>query len=215
MLRSLAILLLLLNLLIFGWTQGWMGNAAGGGPDSDREPRRMSAQINANTLTVVNPVALARMQSQTVCLEAGPFSQAELVQIDSLARSALPEGSWSLLTRERPGSWMVYIGKFSAHDVLQRKADELKRLNVAFEEVRTPADLVPGLVLGRYGRADEAQEALRRLVEKRVRSARVLQTNAPIISHHLRIPKADAILQASAIGLREQLLGKPFAVCEK
>jgi hypothetical protein len=185
------------------------------GSDADREPRRMSAQINAGTITVVNAVALARMQSQTVCLEAGPFSPAELVQIDTLARSALPEGSWSLLTRERPGSWMIYIGKFSSHDALQRKAEELKRLNVAFEEIRTPADMVPGLVLARYGRIDEAQEALRRLVDRKVRSARVLQLNAPSISHHLRIPKADAILQASALSLRDQLLGKPFAACDK
>jgi hypothetical protein len=199
--------------LIFGWTQGWLGGLAGS--DSDREPRRMSAQINAGTITVVNAVALARMQSQTVCLEAGPFSPAELVQIDTLARSALPEGSWSLLTRERPGSWMVYLGKFPNHDALQRKADELKRLNVAFEEIRTPAELVPGLVLARYGRVDEAQEALRRLADRKVRSARVVQLTAPAISHHLRIPKADAILQASALSLRDQLVGKPFVACDK
>jgi hypothetical protein len=214
MLRVLAIALFLVNLLIFGWTQGWLGGLASGS-DADREPRRMSAQINAGTITVVNAVALARMQSQTVCLEAGPFSPAELVQIDTLARSALPEGSWSLLTRERPGSWMIYIGKFSSHDALQRKAEELKRLNVAFEEIRTPADMVPGLVLARYGRVDEAQEALRRLVDRKVRSARVLQLNASSISHHLRIPKADAILQASALSLRDQLLGKPFVACDK
>ncbi|MEY2688262.1 MAG: hypothetical protein RL375_2460 [Pseudomonadota bacterium] len=214
MLRVLAIVLLLANLLIFGWTQGWLGGLVAGG-DSDREPRRLSAQINAATITVVNPVALARMQSQTVCLEAGPFSQAELVPIDTLARSALPEGSWSLVTRERPGNWMVYLGKFPNHDALVRKADELKRLNVAFEEIRTPADLVPGLVLARYGRVDEAQEALRRLADRRVRSARVVQLSAPSISHHLRLPRADAMLQASALSLRDQLLGKPFVACEK
>jgi hypothetical protein len=56
---------------------------------------------------------------------------------------------------------------------------------------------------------------LRRLVDRKVRSARVLQLNAPSISHHLRIPKADAILQASALSLRDQLLGKPFAACDK
>lgn len=214
MLRLLAILLLLANALIFGWTQGWFAGLVASS-DSDREPRRLSAQVNANTITVVNAVTLARMQSQTVCLEAGPYSQAELVQIDSLARSALPEGSWSLLTRERPGSWMVYIGKFPARDAMQRRADELKRLNVAFEELRTPADLVPGLVLARYGRVDEAQEAVRRLVERKVRGARVVQLNAPIVSHHLRLPKADAMLQASALGLRDQLLGKSFVACDK
>jgi hypothetical protein len=43
----------------------------------------------------------------------------------------------------------------------------------------------------------------------------VVQLNAPAISHHLRIPKADAILQASALGLRDQLVGKPFMACDK
>lgn len=110
---------------------------------------------------------------------------------------------------------MVYVGKFPNRDALQRKADELKRLNVAFEEIRTPADLVPGLVLARYGRVEEAQEALRRLVDRKVRSARVLQLNAPSISHHLRLPRADAMLQASALSLRDQLLGRPFVACDK
>lgn len=213
MLRVLAIGLFLANLLIFGWTQGWFGGSAGG--DADREPRRMQAQVNAGTLSVINPVALARMQSQTVCLEAGPFSPAELTQIDTLARSALPEGSWSLLTRERPGTWMVYIGKFPNRDAMQRRADELKRANVAFEEIRAPADLVPGLVLARYGRSDEAQEAVRRLVERKVRGVRVMQVNAPSVTHHLRLPKADAMLQANAQSLRDQLLGKPFVACDK
>jgi hypothetical protein len=215
MLRLLAIVLLVANLLIFGGWQGWLAGVIGGGPDSDREPRRLASQVNGDAIKVVNPVALARMQSQTVCLEAGPFSQAELVQIDSLARSALPEGSWSLLTRERPGAWMVYVGKFAARDAMLRKAEELKRLNVPYEELRAPADLVPGLVLGRYGRNDEAQEALRRLADRRVRSARVVQLAAPAVSHHLRMPRADAALQASAVSLREQLLGKPFAACDK
>ena len=103
--------------------------------------------------------------------------------------------------------------KIKAEDKV--KADELKRLNVAFEELRTPADLVPGLVLARYGRVDEAQEAVRRLVERKVRGARVVQLNAPIVSHHLRLPKADAMLQASAQALRDQLLGKPFVACDK
>jgi hypothetical protein len=215
MLRSLAILLLLVNALIYGWAQGWLAGVIGSVPDGDREPRRMAAQINAEAVKVINPAALARLQSQTVCLEAGPFSSAELVQMDTLARTALPEGSWSLLTRERPGSWLIYMGRFPNHEVLQRKSDELRRLNVAFEEVRGPADLVPGLVLGRHGRLDEAQDNLRRLAERRVRSAKVVQLTPPSVSHHLRIAKADAVLQSSAASLREQLLGKPFGACDR
>ncbi|MFM2065099.1 MAG: hypothetical protein RLZZ584_8 [Pseudomonadota bacterium] len=215
MLRALAVLLLVANLAVFGWTQGWLVGLIGQGPDSDREPRRLAAQVNADSIKVINPATLARLQNQTVCLEAGPFSQAELVQIDSLARSALPEGSWSLLTREKPGSWLIYMGKFPNREAMQRKADELKRLNVAFEELRGPAELLPGLGMGRFGRSDEAQESLRRLVERRVRSAKVVQLVAPSVSHHLRVPKADAALQASAASLRDQLLGKPFGACDR
>ncbi|MEY4749076.1 MAG: hypothetical protein RIQ60_1290 [Pseudomonadota bacterium] len=215
MLRGLAVLLLLVNLLIFGWNEGWLASVVDASPDGDREPRRVNQQINPEAVKVITPATLARLQSQTECLEAGPFSSAELVQMDTLARSALPEGSWSLVTRERPGSWLIYMGRFPNHDVLQRKADELRRLNVTFDELRAPAELLPGLVLGRYGRLDEAQDNLRRLAERRVRSAKIVQLAAPIVSHHLRMPKADAVLQASAASLREQLLGKPFVACDK
>jgi hypothetical protein len=215
MLRGLVFLLLLANLAIFGWSEGWLIGIVGSPPDGDREPRRLAAQVNADAVKVINPATLVRLQSQTACLEAGPFSSAELVQIDTLARSSLPEGSWSLLTRERPGSWLIYMGRFPNHEVLLRKADELKRLNVAFEELRGPAELLPGLALGRFGRVEEAQDSLRRLTERRVRSAKVLQLVAPSVSHHLRMAKADAALQASAASLRDQLLGKPFVACDK
>ncbi|MFM2118898.1 MAG: hypothetical protein RL722_366 [Pseudomonadota bacterium] len=213
MLRALAFVLLVVNLVILSWTQGWLVGVIGRGPDTDREPQRLQNQVNAPAIQVMDPAALARLQSRTVCLEAGPYSQAEMAQIDTLARSALPEGSWTLLSRERAGSWAVYMGRYTAPESLARKSAELRRLGVAFEELRS-GDHAPGLMLGRFGRVEEAQEALRRLAEKKVRSARVLQLAAPVTSFHLRIPRADANLQASADSLKGNLLGRRFASCD-
>lgn len=55
MLRSLVLALLIVNLGFFGWTHGWLRTWVGAQPDGQREPQRLSAQLRAEQIEVLQP----------------------------------------------------------------------------------------------------------------------------------------------------------------
>ncbi|MEY8878600.1 MAG: hypothetical protein AB9M60_18990, partial [Leptothrix sp. (in: b-proteobacteria)] len=143
----------------------------------------------------------------------GPLTPAELAGAEALLRPVVGDGGWSLLTRERAGAWIVYLGPYPNRERMQRRADELRRHDVAFEEMHTVPELDPGFSFGRYSSEPDAQEALRRLQAQKVRAARVVRLEAPSTSHTLRVPKADADLQQRLGALGELARGKRLQAC--
>lgn len=222
MLRPLAVVLVLANLGVWAWSHGWLaGPPFGLDPDADREPQRLQHQLRADAF---RPLPLATLASAAasapapapLCLEAGPFGKAERSQLVQIARAGLPEGSWTLEEREGAGSWLIYMGRFPTRDAMLAKTEQLQRLGVRYEEIKFFPGLEPGLVLGRYTHENDAKDALKTFVnEHRIRTARIVTVTPATISLTLRIPQADAALQAGALALREQLGGKAFVICAR
>lgn len=100
MLRMLVLLLLLANLLFFGWARGWFAPAWPAPRTAEREPERVAAQVRPELIEVLSPaaasaaVAAARVAA-VLCLEAGPYDAAGVAGAESVLRAAgLSEGSW-------------------------------------------------------------------------------------------------------------------------
>lgn len=55
MLRSLVLILLIVNAAFFAWSQGWLNKMVGVQPDSQHEPQRLSQQIHADKIVVHAP----------------------------------------------------------------------------------------------------------------------------------------------------------------
>lgn len=55
MLRSLVLALLIVNLGFFAWTHGWLRAWVGLPPEGQREPQRLSAQLHAEQIEVLQP----------------------------------------------------------------------------------------------------------------------------------------------------------------
>jgi hypothetical protein len=213
MLRGLLVGLLVANLLFWAWTQGALTSLTGLDPQGDREPQRLAEQHHPERIRVLPPGSLDKAAPRPVCMEAGAFTQADLSKVESAARAALPDGSWLLIRREKPGSWMTYMGPYNNRAFLQRKSEELRKQSVAFEEVDSSSPFAPGFTFGRYGRYDDALEALRRLQAQKVRPVRVVQLASPSVSYTVRLPKADAAAQAAAAQLKNSFDGKGFGAC--
>ena len=222
MLRLLVAVLILANLAFYAWTQGMLDNMIGVRAQGDREPDRLTRQVKPETIRVL-PAASATAIAATVtdtppaCLEAGPYTPAQITAAEGVLQTVLPAGSWASLKTESPGVWIVYMGKYPNRDALQKKADELKRLKITFEELRNaPPELADGLALGRFDNRAAADKALAEVAQRGVRTARVMPLSAPAVTHSLRVERADTTLQARLAGLRaEALLGKAFTACAK
>ena len=196
MLRALVVLLLLANLAFFAWARGWLGAPPHHG---EREPGRLLAQVRPEVLTVLpagsaGAAVLAARAAALQCLEAGPFADTTLRAAEAaLGAASLPEGSWA---RVDPASaapvWWVYAGRYPEAALRKAREEELRKLNLSFERIDSPAELAPGLVLSRHASRDEAQAWLNARSAVPLRGARVLQLPPPVAAWRLRVARADA-----------------------
>ncbi len=234
MLRALLLALLLANAGFYAWTQGWL--APWLPPRSEpREPERLAAQVRPERITVltagaasaavaaasaastaaaVSTAAASEAEPPPVCLEAGPFNEAGARAAEAvLAEQGVPEGAVSREVVARSYTWGVVMGRFADREALRLKAEELKRLNVRFEEINSPPSLAPGLRLGNYSDKYGAEAALGNLAGKGVRTARVEPLPFGPTQQWLRAAKADAELQTRLKSLPPERLGNGFQPC--
>jgi len=259
MLRALVVLLVLANLAFYGWTQGWLTDVLGLSPDDDREPQRLSAQVDAAALRIVPPhsrpastpasavtvvplptasqipapeasrppapasaaedlaaATPAPAPAPPVCLEAGPFTPLEWRTAERALRNTLGEGPWQLITREKPGNWLVYVGPYKSRVIMDKRAEQLRKMEIAFEEARDlPDEYLPGFIFGRHGVEADARALQARLTGQKVKYVRVVPLVKPTTLHTVRIQKADADIQARVAELKPKLGGHLFEACKR
>lgn len=229
MLRVLVALLLLANLAFYAWTQGWLDGVVSVRSIGDREPERLARQVRPETVRILPagaasaPSAAASAPSPAAsatpatlaCLEAGPFSDADMAAAQATAQLALPSGSWVTLRIDRPGAWIVYLGKYANRAVMRNKEDELNRRQLPYEEVRDNPALEPGLSLGRFDQRAGATQAVDRFAQQGLRGARVVELTAASSSQWLRVEKAEPSLATTLAAMKADALGKGFVPCAK
>jgi len=182
MLRLAVVVLLLANLGFCAWTQGWLDDVVGVRAAGDREPERVTRQVKPELIQVLSPQAAASAAATTACLEAGPFGGDEIGGADAALQSALPADTRSTVATvkiDRPAQWIVYMGKYPNREALLKKAEELKRRNVKYDEVRSPPTLDGGLSLGRYDDRAAAERALAQFGQQGIQTARVAELSPP------------------------------------
>ena len=212
MLRVIVGLLLVANLLFFGWSQGWL-ELIGLRPGSDREPERLQRQVRPEVIRVLPPGAASAASVGAACLEAGPFAEAEFDAARTAAQAALPAGSVATVKTTQPGSWMVYMGRYAGREAMTKKEDELKRRRLPYEEIREGAGLAPGLSLGRFDNPDAAARALDQFSQQGIRTARVVELSPAVGRFWLRMEGANPALAVQAAKLQLAASGKSFATC--
>ncbi len=161
------------------------------------------------------PSVVAEAPQLPTCLEAGPFSAAQIGAAQATLQTYLPSGGWTALKTERSALWMVYMGKFNDPETLTKRQDELRRLKVEYEQLRSPSELAPGLSLGRFEIRGNANSLLEQLGKRGVRNARVIEAVPAASSHMLRIDKPSAALLSQLSAMPTDGLGKGFVPCAR
>jgi len=210
MLRTLALVLLLTNVLLLAALSGVFDPA--GGHLGEREPERLQRQHQLGLVRILDPqaasVALAAASAASraqaaACLEAGPFSPADAAAAERTLREAgLAPGAWQVQRQDLGGAFMIYMGRYADRETLQRKLAELKRLKLDGEDLHNTPELQPGISLGRFDSQDSASAAMAQMAQRGLRTARVITLRPAQSQTLLRLPAADAAMRARLAGLQ-------------
>lgn len=207
MLRALLALVLLANVLFFAWAQGWLEPAWMAPRQAEREPGRIGAQVRPEAITVLPATAAsaavaASRTPAVACMEAGPFSDAEIAAVHSALEGAgLPAASWQR-EQVQPGAfWVVFAGRYADAAARKAREAELERNALPYEIASQPAELAGGLVLSRHASKDAAELALAALGDKHVADLRVVAVPPAPQQQWLRVPAADGQTQARLAAL--------------
>ncbi len=228
MLRIVALVLLLANALLLSATLfGGFDMLSDGatGAQAQREPQRLQRQVDPGAVQILSPQAAsaalaaaaasaaetAAQAAAAACLEAGPFNDADADAAERTLRDAgVAAGSWQTRKTEVSGVFMVYMGRYTDPEILQRKREELRRRKVEAETISDAADLQPGLNLGRFDDKRSADAALASLMQRGVTSAKVI-TLRPAHTM-IRFGAPDAATRARLAGL-PMPVGPGFVNC--
>ena len=126
------------------------------------------------------------------CSETPGLDDAKFAALKTaLAKGGVPADGIAERRESKGGAWMVYLGRFADAQAWQQKADELKKLDVKFDRVNTPATLAPGLSLGQFTNQADATKKLDEMTTHGVHAARVVTLTPPTIARHLQVRAVD------------------------
>ncbi len=219
MLRLFVLLLLLANGAFFAWSQGYL-SSLGLAPTQQTEPQRLATQIKPEAIRLLSPTEAKRME---VLASAPPSKPLECLQSPLLddsqanslqaAASNLPAGSWRLEQAKESPRWIVYMGKYSSAETLTNKKNELRGINVAFENVKNTA-LEPGLSLGVFPTQADATTAMNNLSKRGIRTAKVVLESPEQSGQILKLPAVDDALRAQLDGIKSAIKSSAFIACK-
>ncbi len=204
MLRALVLLLLLLNALFFGWTQGWLDAVVGLKAGGAHEPERLTQQVKPESIQLLEPQAAVALQTR-VCLESDLFpSETALNETQTALQGlGLTAADWQVQSSEQAGVWAVASIRLPSKDFQARKEETYKKLKISFEYLSGMPEEMPSMLLSRHDSEKAAAAALEALSQRALKGLRVLQLQAPSKRFKLLLPQLDGMQQARVTGLKD------------
>lgn len=172
--RALVFLLVAANLVFFAWAQGYLGERSS--PDSVR----LTQELAADRLRIVSrdqppaPVAPPPKKVVEKCIAWAALAEADVAPVEALLTERFAELRRARHLIAEQSSWWVFIPPQANKAEADKKAAELKRLNVP--EYFVVQDAGPNrfaISLGIFSSEPAAEERLEALKAKGVKSAKV------------------------------------------
>ncbi|MDP3032537.1 MAG: SPOR domain-containing protein [Rhodocyclaceae bacterium] len=168
--RLALMVLVLANLVLFAWGQGYLGEV-----DAGREPGRLQQQIEPGKLRILPAgAASAAPAVALLCQRIEGLSAAEADTFKRRDMAETPGWTVTLLPDSEAGGHWVLIAQLSSRAVAERKRTELRQLGVKEGQIIEDAEQGPFAVsLGVFRSQALAEEFLQSLTRKGVRSAQL------------------------------------------
>lgn len=205
--RTLFLLLLLLNLALLGWIKGMFGAY----PVNGREPGRLERQVAPDRVRMLTDRDVQQLQRRAAqapapdalaCLEIGDFpGDGQLERLRGRLAALKLADRASELTQENPGWYRVYLPPARSLAEAEGRAAELREQGVRdLLILKDEGALRYAISLGSFRDRDLARKQLALLERRGIKGARVADNPTVVRSTRVRIRGADA---ASAKQLEE------------
>jgi hypothetical protein len=120
MLRSLVLILLIVNATFYAWSHGWLNKVVGVQPDAQHEPQRLAQQINADKIKVATPPAADDKPGHTDTKPAADAASGASAVAASAAEAASAAGTAASTTEAAASAdangICVEAGPFNANE---------------------------------------------------------------------------------------------------
>jgi len=220
--RTLVLLLLLVNLALFGWRQGGFGAVPTG-----LEPQRLARQISPEAIRLLTPAELEARRGgrsggdagasaglRLACLEFGDFDDATLGRVQGrLAELALGE---RLRTRriEAAAWYLVFLPAAATRADAERTALELRSRGIRDLLVMGSNTPMPNaILLGSFRDPELAQRHQTDLARRGVRGIQVMPRAAGAETTRFEINDVDAALARQLAEIQKEFAQSRLGAC--
>jgi hypothetical protein len=212
--RTLFFVLILANLLFFGWHAGYLGP----GMDRHGEPERFAQQIAPEKIRLVSldPAkrATEAARARSACLEWGSFPAQEAERAQAVLAGLGLGDRLSSRKVEETAQWWVFMPPQGSKANADKKTDELERLGITDYFVVT--DEGPNkfaVSLGVFRTEDAARNYLASLVAKGVKTGRIGERETKVQKTLFQIRDPDDALRARLADIRKDFAGIDLHDC--
>lgn len=212
--RTLFFILILVNLLFFGWQAGYLG------PEIQKqgEPERFALQIAPEKIHLVSSDAVRRAidQSRTriACLEWGSFPAQEAERAQAVLAGLGLGDRLSSRKAEETAQWWVFMPPQGSKANADKKTEELTRLGITdYFVVTDDGPNKYAISLGVFRTEDAAKNYLASLVAKGVKTGRTGERETRVQKTLFQIRDADDAVRAKLAEIRKDFIGIDLHDC--
>ncbi len=207
--RTLFLLLVLGNLLLFAWGRGYLGVAPPQG-----EAGRLAAQIRPDSLRIVGKGAAAEGQAALACRALGRLERAAADRLVALLAARDARLGVSLRAVNEPKSWWVHVPPLANASQAEKKSAELAGLDITdLYIVRESGPSQFAISLGLFKNEQGARDFLAGLRKKGVKSARIQAREAAGDKFVVEARGGAEELERAFAGLPEEFAGLDRTEC--
>lgn len=211
--RVFLLLLLLLNVGFYAWSQHWARPASG-------DSHLVEQQLNREAIRILTPeqVAAGRREPTKLvaCMEFGGFSSADAPRVEGQLATLALGTRLSQHRIDETAGWWVFMPPQGAREGAQKKVAELKRLGVEeFFILQDDPKFQFAISLGVFRTEEAARARLEALRARGVRTAQVGPRAMAVQRVVYEIRAVDESTLARLAGLKAEFAGADLKECAR
>lgn len=221
--RAFVLVLVLANILLFAYQQGWLGQW----PQEGREPARVAQQVEPQALRLLTDAEVQRLREGgrnsgsnaerkevAACLELGDFAPDVAARVQQRLEATNPAARISTAEVDAVGWHMVFLPPAKTRADAERAAEDLRSKGVRdLLVIEDNSPLRYAISLGQFKDRDLALKHQAELEQRGVKGVRISMRSAAAPTTRVRVSPADAALAQQLAALQKEFGATRLAPC--